>query len=112
MTNEDTIARFARFYETLGLELEPFQRLILEEVFSDRRESLVLLPRGNGKTTLMAALALWHLETVLDANCYIAAASRDQASVCLRIASGMVLGDPDLDEHLKVTQREIRTALG
>jgi phage terminase large subunit-like protein len=38
----------------LGHRLEDFQRLIVEEVFSPRRETLVLIPRANGKSTLLA----------------------------------------------------------
>jgi hypothetical protein len=35
----------------LGYELEDFQATIVEEVFSDRRETVVLIPRGCGKST-------------------------------------------------------------
>jgi hypothetical protein len=48
------LARFRRFYELLGFTLEPFQELIAAEVFSERRECLCLLPRRNGKSTLLA----------------------------------------------------------
>ena len=44
------VDRFAEFYRMLGYELEDFQRLIVEECFSARRETLVLLPRANGRT--------------------------------------------------------------
>lgn len=37
--------------------------MIAEEVFTDRRELLVLLPRGNGKTTLMASVGRFSLLT-------------------------------------------------
>jgi hypothetical protein len=54
------LAGFKRFCaEILDLRLEPFQVKIAHEVFSDRRETLVLLPRGNGKSTLLAASGLW-----------------------------------------------------
>jgi phage terminase large subunit-like protein len=55
------LARFRRFFELLGYEFEPFQELIAAEVFSERRECLCLLPRGNGKSTLLAAIGLWAL---------------------------------------------------
>src|SRR4051794_30220478 len=55
--------RFRAFCKLVGLTIEPFQALILLEVFDGRRELLVLIPRGNGKTTLFSALALWHLLT-------------------------------------------------
>jgi hypothetical protein len=48
--------RFERFCgEVLDLDLEPFQVKIAEEVFSSRRECVILLLRGNGKSTLLAA---------------------------------------------------------
>jgi phage terminase large subunit-like protein len=54
--------RFAEFAERFcGLRLEPFQTLIAGEVFTARRELLVTLPRGNGKTSLLAALGLFKL---------------------------------------------------
>ena len=55
------VDRFAAFFGLLGHELEDFQRLIVEEIFSERRETLTLIPRGNGKSTLLAAVALWTL---------------------------------------------------
>ena len=54
------LAGFKRFCaEILDLRLEPFQVKMAREVFSDRRECLILLARGNGKTTLLAAIGLW-----------------------------------------------------
>src|SRR4051812_11382235 len=73
------LAKFERFCALIGIQLEPFQRLILSEFFSGTRELLVLLPRGNGKTTLMAALALWHLIKTPEARVYIAASAAKQA---------------------------------
>jgi phage terminase large subunit-like protein len=40
----------------------------------------VIIPKKNGKTTLVAALGLYHLLTTVDAEAYIAASSRDQAA--------------------------------
>ena len=57
------LARFEGFCRYVGLELEDFQRGVLAEFFAGRRELLVMLPRGNGKTTLFSALALFHLLT-------------------------------------------------
>lgn len=47
----------------------------------DERESLVLLPKGNGKTTLMAAIALWYLTETPEAKIYCAASSIPQARI-------------------------------
>jgi phage terminase large subunit-like protein len=65
----------------LGHRLEDFQREIVEEVFAPRRETLVLIPRANGKSTLLAAIALWELLKSPRAQIVVGAASREQASV-------------------------------
>lgn len=75
------VERFARFARLCEIELEPFQRLILSEFFSGRRELIVLLPRGNGKTTLLALLALFVMITVPRAGVYVAAATAKQAKI-------------------------------
>jgi hypothetical protein len=55
-SQRSSASKIARFAEAFcGLRIEPFQRTIVDEGFSDRRELLVLLPRGCGKTTLFAA---------------------------------------------------------
>jgi phage terminase large subunit-like protein len=44
------------------VKLAPFQKLWLEEVLADGVTSAaLLLPRGNGKSTLLASMALWAL---------------------------------------------------
>lgn len=103
--------RFAAFAKLLGLKLEPFQRKIVAELFADRREALILIPRGNGKTTLLAALALWHLLSRPDARIAIGAASREQASVLFDIARGMA-SHPQIAKRVAITRREIRTEHG
>lgn len=79
--------QFIRFCEQAGLRLEPFQRRIAKAAAGPERELLVLLPRGNGKTTLMAALALHHLITVERAAVYCAASSREQARILYEAAA-------------------------
>lgn len=71
-----------------AFELEPFQRLILKGFFAGVTEILVLLPKKNGKTTLLAALALYHLIYTPDAACYIAASAKDQARIMYEQACG------------------------
>jgi phage terminase large subunit-like protein len=71
----------ASFCRLIGLDLEPFQRRIASAVAGPERELLVSLPRGNGKTTLLAAFALHHLITVERAEIYCAAASAPQARI-------------------------------
>ena len=88
-------------------ELVEFQRLMLAEMFAGARETLILLPKKQGKTTLMSALSLFHVLSTPDADCVIAAASRDQASIMLRQAQGFIRRSPSLQERLHVKQREI-----
>ena len=70
----------------MGLDLEPFQRTIVEAPTGDEHETVILLPRGQGKTSLVAALALHQLVTTLGAAVYCAAASREQARILFEAA--------------------------
>jgi len=104
---------FADFCARLTLDsgqrmvLEPFQRRMLGDYFAGARESLILLPKGNAKTTTLAALALFELCTRADAEIVIAAAARDQAGIMLRQAAGFVRRSPALQARLTVKQREV-----
>ncbi len=64
-----------------------------------------MVPTHN--STLLGALALFHLCSTPDAECVIAAASRDQAGIMLRQAAGFIRRAPGLQERLQVKQREI-----
>ncbi len=84
-----------------GLKLRPFQVEWLEELFREKNgdrvysQALWGVPRGNGKTELAAAVALYML--VIDtkrAEVYIAAGSRDQASLAFKAARRMVESGP------------------
>lgn len=110
------IGLFERFCSEVVLEngermtLEPFQASMLEDFFGGCSETLILLPKKNGKTSLVAALALFHLLVEPDAECVIGAHSRDQATIVHRQAAGLVRRSPTLrtafDE--KKGYREIR----
>jgi phage terminase large subunit-like protein len=82
----------ARFTLDTGRKfvLEAFERDMLADYFAGATETVVIIPKKNGKTTLLAALALYHLDRVPDAECVIGAASRDQARILFRQASGLV----------------------
>lgn len=80
---------------------------MLVDFFADATETLILVPKKNGKTTLMAALALFHLWWTDDAECVIAAASRDQASIMLRQSRGFIRRSEWLQGQMAVKQREI-----
>jgi phage terminase large subunit-like protein len=60
------------------------------DVFAGFRECWLIVPEGNGKTTLMAALGLYHLRYQEDASIAIAASSKDQARWLYRQARGFV----------------------
>ncbi len=107
-----SVSAFGRFCRLVGLALEPSQVEIVEHVFCGRRELLVLLPRGNGKSSLMAAVALWHLLTTERAAVYVAAASREQASVLFDICRTMATSHPDIERRVEITRREIRAGDG
>jgi phage terminase large subunit-like protein len=89
------------------LELYPFQRRMLADYFAGAIETLILISKKNGKTTLMAALALYHLVVTQDAECVIAASSRDQAQIMLRQARGFIRRSVALQRLMKMNQRQI-----
>lgn len=107
----DSFENFCRKFLTRedgeALTLQQFQRDMLRDLFEGRRETLILISKKNGKSTLLAALALYHLCTTNDAECVIAAASRDQASIMLRQAQGFIRRSKHLQAVLRVKQREI-----
>lgn len=90
------LADFGRFVAGLKiadgspLELQPFQRQLLRDHFNGTRELVILVPKKNGKTTLLAALALFHLRVVNEAEVIIVAASREQAGVLFEQAVGFI----------------------
>lgn len=103
---------FAEFCGNLTLEdgspfvLHEFQQRMFADYFGGVTETLILIPKKNGKTTSLAALALHHLLVTPDAECVIAAASRDQAQILLNQARGFVRRS-GLGRHVAVTKREI-----
>lgn len=116
-------ARAVRFIELLKLHegklagqrfnLAPWQRRIVQRIYGDTRDDgrrrvrtvFILLPRGNGKTTLSAALGLLHLvgpEKEAGGQVIVAAADREQASIAYNAASGMIAQEPQLRTRTKV----------
>lgn len=87
--------------------IEEFQRTVLADHFGGARELVVIAPKKNGKTSLLAALALYHLLSTPFADAIVVAASRDQAGNLLRQIVGFVQRSPALQGRLKVKQREI-----
>jgi len=114
----DRVARFVEknVRQTKGrwsgepLELEPWQRDILDELYLVKedgsfvyREALIGIPRKNGKSTLMSAIALYGLLAMDEhgAEVYVAAASKDQARIVFNQAKEFVEVSPALQKWLK-----------
>jgi phage terminase large subunit-like protein len=96
VTEQESLAGFKKFCSTLRIEggkplkLYPEQLAMLEDYFKGIRETLILISKKNGKTTLMAAVALYHLLTNPDAYCVIGASSEDQATILYHQAARMI----------------------
>ncbi len=110
----DELDAFARFCaRTLTTEaarsfvLEDFQRTFLQDYFAGSRELVVLLPKKNGKSSVLGALSLYHLLTTPFAEVVVVAASRDQAGILLRQVVGFIRRSNSLTARLTVKQREI-----
>ena len=92
-----TLAHFRLWASDLILDsgdswhLEPFQAAFVEDVFTGCPECWLVVPEGNGKTTLLAGLGLYHCEHQPFASVPIAASSREQAEILYRQAEGFVL---------------------
>jgi phage terminase large subunit-like protein len=84
--------------EGVPFEPEPWQLAFIADVFAGFPECWLVVPEGNGKTTLIAALALYHCEFRPAASVPVAAASREQAGIIYGQAEGFVLRSPRLHE--------------
>ena len=62
-------------------EPEDFQLEVLEDVFDGYSEVWMIVPEGNGKTTLMAGLALYHGDYTQSPWVPIGASTREQAEI-------------------------------
>jgi len=92
--------------------LEPWERAIVANLYGWKRpdgtrryrEAFIYVPRKNGKTTLVAGLALYMLTADGEpgSEVYSAAADRDQASIVFDVAKGMVLSEPELRSRCRV----------
>lgn len=94
------------------LMLDEYERAIVANLFGwlrpdgtrRYREAFIFLPRKNGKSTLCAAIALFVLccDGEAGAECYCAAADRDQAALIYGIAKGMVANEPEMAKRIDV----------
>lgn len=108
-----TLAHFRAWTADLVLDsdrpfrLEPFQAAVVSDILArlaDGRplypEVWDIVPEGNGKSTLIAVIALYYAEHKPLATVLVAAASREQAEIVYRQAEGFVLRTPRLREQL------------
>jgi phage terminase large subunit-like protein len=113
----DEAARFREFCALLTLDngrpftLEPFQETMLGDYFAGTTETVALLGKKLGKSTLLAAVALFTICDRADAEVVVAAASRDQAMLIFQSARGFVRRSDDLGQLVAVHggMREIRS---
>ena len=86
----------------------PWQRSLTREFYPARRrrprEGLVSLPRGNGKSTLAAAVSLYALFADDEVSPFVALVASDerQARIVFNAACRMVAGTPALAEQVQV----------
>ncbi len=92
------------------LVVEDWQLRFLADHFDGQREVIAVMPKKNGKSSICAAVALFHLLTVPEAECVILASSREQAGIVLRQVTGFVRRSDPLRERLVVKQREVEYA--
>jgi phage terminase large subunit-like protein len=103
----NTVPHFGAYCGKLRLDngerftLEPFQEQVAADIFSGFAETWMIVPEGNGKTTFMAALALYHGDYTESAFVPIGASSREQAEILYRQAEGLVMRTPGLRERFK-----------
>jgi phage terminase large subunit-like protein len=81
---------FRRFAKLLGLKIHPFQAFLIGFYFAGVIELIILMPKKNGKTTLLSVLALYHLLMIPRAEAVIGAASKEQAAILHRQATLLI----------------------
>jgi phage terminase large subunit-like protein len=84
---------------------------MLELFFAGANDTVILIPKKNGKSTLIAAIALYHLLTTPFANCICVAAARQQAQIILDQAKMFIRQSPALRSRMNVNQREITSLI-
>ena len=111
---ELAVARFALDYVRVPrghgvrkpLRVRPWQRDLIAATWDQRpRPRLAgwMLPRGQGKTSLTAVLALYELLAGVEgAQVVVVATDERQAGLCFRAAARMVELHPDLDSRIQV----------
>lgn len=98
--------------------LRPWQKRIIQQLFKidrktgkrERRMCLLMIPRKNGKTEIIAALAIDGLlfDGEIGAEVYSAAADKDQAALAFNVAAQMIRNDPDLAARCDILDSQKR----
>lgn len=123
MINENRVNRIIQFIECLTVPsgvgaggpfvLRDWQRNFLSDIYgpcNDNggrivRRAVLSVGRKNGKSAIIAALALTHLigpEAIQNGEIYSAATEREQAALIYKVCSQIVRADPELESMLKL----------
>lgn len=127
--NPNYAARVIRVFELMShykgpfagrpIILEPWQQAILWVVYGWRmgsadgprrfRTVYLEVPKKNGKTTMLAGLALYHFafDNESGAEVYITATKRDQAKICFNDTKAFIENSPKLRRHFGIHQNSI-----
>jgi phage terminase large subunit-like protein len=93
--------------------LRPWQRKLVNGLYGDPRprSGLISIPRGNGKTTLAAALGLYALfgDGEDSPQVIVVASDERQATICRSIARRMVELSPELESRCHIFKDRIVT---
>lgn len=81
---------------------EGFQDEVVDDIFSGIPEIMVVIPEGNGKTSLLGGVNLYFADFKPTANCLVAAASREQAGVLFDQAAGLIYRSPGFLKRFRV----------
>jgi phage terminase large subunit-like protein len=103
-------ARFDLLDYQRALILRPIFGWVREDGTRRFRKAYIEIPKKNGKTQLVAGLALYMLlgDREPGAEVYVAAADREQARILFDAAKLMVDANPQLKKRLIVLRNEIR----
>src|ERR1019366_6704045 len=102
-----TVEHFREWTSKLELDngemwvLEDFQAAFVADLFSGVPECWLVIPEGNGKTTLAAGLALYHAQFRKTAWVPVAAAAAEQAQILYRQAEGLVMRSDALGKRFR-----------
>ena len=93
-------------------KMRPFQRKFIRDIYEPHidgkrcvRRGILSIGRKNGKSALIACLALAHLcgpECEVNGEIYSAATERDQAALVFKMAAQIVRATPELEAEIKI----------